>query len=52
LPSVDPNNYPGTVHFGPSTGYVGQGIGQYSAGGGYGDPYLGAGGAAGIYPGY
>ena len=28
LPSVNPNTYPGTVHFGPSTTVVGHGVGQ------------------------
>ena len=28
LPSVNPNTYPGTVHFGPSTTIVGHGVGQ------------------------
>lgn len=35
LPAVDPNNYAGTVHFGQPTTTVGQGYGQYAAGGGF-----------------
>jgi hypothetical protein len=39
-PSVNPNNFPGTVHFGPSTTTIGSGS-EF----GYMDPNLGAGGA-------
>jgi len=63
LPSVDPNNFPGTVHFGQPTTFVGQGYGQYPAGAGFVNqnlggsgganfyPNLGAGGGANVYPG-
>jgi hypothetical protein len=48
LPPVDPNNYGGTVHFGPS---VSNNAGQYSSGVNYPNPNFGYGGGANIYPG-
>ena len=47
LPAVDPNNFAGTVHFGPSVQYSGQvPPGAALAGQGYN-----VGGAGGFYPG-
>jgi hypothetical protein len=51
LPSIDPNNYGGTVHFGPSTAYSGSAYGQYPESAGIINPNLGATGGANIYPG-
>ncbi len=41
LPNVDPNNYPGTVHFGPSTTIVGPESVQFPVNTGFVDPNLG-----------
>ncbi len=46
MPSVDPNNYPGMVHFGPPTTIIGQPSVQPSFNAGYIDPNLGLMGAA------
>jgi hypothetical protein len=41
LPNVNPNNFPGTVHFGPSTTVIESEAAQFPFNTGYIDPNLG-----------
>ena len=52
LSSVDPNNFPGTVHFGPSTTTIGTPGAQFLPGAGFVNPNLGLGGGANFNTGF